>query len=150
MFSLQNKVIVLTGATGTLGSSLALSLANSDAKIIALGRTQSILDTLLEKLSPLTEAAAFMVDVMDKEALELVKNKIINQFGKIDILINAVGGNLPGAVVTDDQSIFDMSLPDFDEVIDLNLKGTILPSIVFGKPMSESGKGGRVEERRVR
>ena len=141
MFSLQNKVIVLTGATGTLGSSLALSLANSDAKIIALGRTQSILDTLLEKLSPLTEAAAFMVDVMDKEALELVKNKIINQFGKIDILINAVGGNLPGAVVTDDQSIFDMSLPDFDEVIDLNLKGTILPSIVFGKPMSEKGKG---------
>ena len=110
MFSLQNKVIVLTGATGTLGSSLALSLANSDAKIIALGRTQSILDTLLEKLSPLTEAAAFMVDVMDKEALELVKNKIINQFGKIDILINAVGGNLPGAVVTDDQSIFDKYL----------------------------------------
>jgi len=52
MFSLQNKVIVLTGATGTLGGSLALSLAHAKAKVIVLGRNQSILDALLEKLTP--------------------------------------------------------------------------------------------------
>ena len=141
MFSLHNKVIVLTGATGALGGSLALSLAEAKAKIVILGRNQSLLDALLAKISPSTEIAAFVVDVMDKKSLEEVKSQIITQFGHIDILINAVGGNLPGAVIADDQSIFDLSLLDFDEVMDLNLKGTVLPSLVFGKSMSEKGKG---------
>lgn len=96
MFSLQNKVIILTGATGTLGSSLAISLANAKAKIVILGRTQSLLNSLLETLSSKTETAAHVVDVMDREALEQVKTKVINQFGHIDILINAVGGTFPG------------------------------------------------------
>jgi NAD(P)-dependent dehydrogenase (short-subunit alcohol dehydrogenase family) len=141
MFSLHNKVIVLTGATGALGGSLALSLAKAKAKIVILGRNQSLLDALLAKISPSTETAAFVVDVMDKKSLEDVKSQVIKQFGHIDILINAVGGNLPGAVIADDQSIFDLSVSDFDEVMDLNLKGTVLPSLVFGKSMSEKGKG---------
>ncbi|MGY8923660.1 MAG: SDR family NAD(P)-dependent oxidoreductase, partial [Flavobacteriales bacterium] len=127
MFSLHNKVIVLTGATGALGGSLVLSLTEAKAKIVILGRNQSLLDALLTKISPSTESAAFVVDVLDKKSLEEVKNQIIKQFGHIDILINAVGGNLPGAVIADDQSIFDLSVPDFDEVMDLNLKGTVLP-----------------------
>ena len=69
MFSLQNKVIILTGATGTLGSSLAISLANAKAKIVILWRTQSLLNSLLETLSSKTETAAHVVDVMDREAL---------------------------------------------------------------------------------
>jgi len=141
MFSLHNKVIVLTGATGALGGSLALSLTEAKAKIVILGRNQSLLDALLAKISPSTETAAFVVDVMDKKSLEDVKSQIIKQFGHIDILVNAVGGNLPGAVIADDQSIFDLSVSDFDEVMDLNLKGTVLPSLVFGKSMSEKGKG---------
>ena len=128
MFSLHNKVIVLTGATGALGGSLALSLTEAKAKIVILGRNQSLLDALLAKISPSTETAAFVVDVMDKKSLEDVKSQIIKQFGHIDILVNAVGGNLPGAVIADDQSIFDLSVSDFDEVMDLNLKGTVLPS----------------------
>ena len=141
MFSLHNKVIVLTGATGALGGSLALSLTEAKAKIVILGRNQSLLDALLAKISPSTETAAFVVDVMDKKSLEDVKSQIIKQFGHIDILVNSVGGNLPGAVIADDQSIFDLSVSDFDEVMDLNLKGTVLPSLVFGKSMSEKGKG---------
>ena len=141
MFSLKDKVVVLTGATGKLGGSVALSLAQSNAKIIVLGRSQKLLDLLSNKLSPLTETATFVVDVMNKIALEGVRESIINQFGNIDILINAVGGNLPGAVISDDQSIFDMSESDFDEVVDLNLKGAVLPSIVFGKLMSKQGSG---------
>ena len=128
MFSLHNKVIILSGATGALGGSLALSLTEAKAKIVILGRNQSLLDALLAKISPSTETAAFVVDVMDKKSLEDVKSQIIKQFGHIDILVNAVGGNLPGAVIADDQSIFDLSVSDFDEVMDLNLKGTVLPS----------------------
>ena len=141
MFSLQNKVIILTGATGSLGGSLALSLAKEKAKIILLGRNQDLLNILVMKLSSLTEVSSYVVNVMNRESLERVKNSVIDKFGQIDVLINAVGGNLPGAVISDDQSIFDLSETDFDEVVDLNLKGTLLPSIVFGKPMSEKGKG---------
>ena len=141
MFSLQNKVIILTGSPGSLGGSLALSLAKSKAKIILLGRNQDLLNILVTKLSSLTEVSSYIVNVMNRESLERVKNSVINKYGQIDVLINAVGGNLPGAVISDDQSIFDLSETDFDEVVDLNLKGTLLPSIVFGKPMSEKGKG---------
>ena len=141
MFSLQNKVIILTGSTGSLGGSLALSLAKAKAKIILLGRNQDLLNTLVTKLSSLTEVSSYVVNVMNRESLERIKNSVIDKYGQIDVLINAVGGNLPGAVISDDQSIFDLSETDFDEVVDLNLKGTLLPSIVFGKPMSEKGKG---------
>ena len=141
MYSLQNKVIILTGATGSLGGSLALSLANAKAKIILLGRNQDLLNVLVAKLSFLTEVSSYVVNVMNRESLERAKKSIIEAHGQIDVLINAVGGNLPGAVISDDQSIFDISETDFDEVVDLNLKGTLLPSIVFGKPMSGKGKG---------
>ena len=141
MFSLQNKVIVLTGATGSLAGSLAFSLANSKAKIILLGRSQDLLNVLVTKLSQLTEVSSYVVNVLNRDSLESVKKSIMDKYGQIDVLINAVGGNLPGAVISDDQSIFDLSETDFDEVVDLNLKGTLLPSIVFGKPMSEKGKG---------
>ena len=141
MFSLQNKVIILTGSTGSLGGSLALSLAKAKAKIILLGRNQDLLNTLVTKLSSLTEVSSYVVNVMNRESLERIKNSVIDKYGQIDVLINAVGGNLVGALISDDQSIFDLSETDFDEVVDLNLKGTLLPSIVFGKPMSEKGKG---------
>jgi NAD(P)-dependent dehydrogenase (short-subunit alcohol dehydrogenase family) len=78
---------------------------------------------------------------MSQSQLIEIRTKILDEFGRIDSLINAVGGNLPGAVIPDHKSIFDMSETDFDEVVDLNLKGTLLPSIVFGKVMAEQGKG---------
>jgi NAD(P)-dependent dehydrogenase (short-subunit alcohol dehydrogenase family) len=66
---------------------------------------------------------------------------MIQKWGRVDVLINAVGGNLPGAVVGENQSLFDLAEDDFDEVVDLNLKGTLLPSLVFGEVMKEQEKG---------
>ena len=78
---------------------------------------------------------------MDRHELEKVRTSIIQTLGQIDSLINAVGGNLPGAVIPDDKNIFDLSETDFDEVVEMNLKGTILPSIVFGEIIANQGKG---------
>jgi NAD(P)-dependent dehydrogenase (short-subunit alcohol dehydrogenase family) len=78
---------------------------------------------------------------MNRAELNKVKETVLSQYDTIDVLINAVGGNLPGAVIPDDKSVFDLSERDFDQVVDLNLKGTLLPSLVFGEPMSKSGKG---------
>ena len=141
MFELKGKVIVLTGATGALGSALALSLAKAEAKLVILGRNQALMDALVDQLSAFTTAVAYAVDVMNRDDLMRVRKQIVGTFQRIDVLINVVGGNLPGAVIPDDQSIFNLSVADFDQVVDLNLKGTLLPSIVFGEVMSQQKKG---------
>lgn len=141
MFDLKDKVIVMTGATGALGGALALSLAKAGANMILLARNQELLNRLIDKLSDFTSAQGFVVDVMNRSELNKVKEDVLIQYNQIDVLINAVGGNLPGAVIPDDKSVFDLSETDFDQVVDLNLKGTLLPSLVFGEPMSQKGKG---------
>lgn len=141
MFELKDKVIVLTGATGVLGSELALSLAKANAKLVILGRNEVLLDELKKKLVHLTYVEYHVVNVLDRDELEKVRTSIIQTLGQIDSLINAVGGNLPGAVIPDDKNIFDLSETDFDEVVEMNLKGTILPSIVFGEIIANQGKG---------
>ena len=141
MFEIQDKVIVITGATGALGGALALSLAKAKAQLVILGRNQELLDELSSKLNTLTVVKTYTVNVMDRMDLIRVREEMKSHFDRIDVLINAVGGNLPGAVIPDDKSIFDLSETDFDQVVDLNLKGTLLPSIVFGEVMSQKGKG---------
>jgi len=141
VFEIQDKVIVITGATGALGGALALSLAKAKAHLVILGRNQELLDELSSKLNTLTVVKTYTVNVMDRMDLIRVREEMKSHFDRIDVLINAVGGNLPGAVIPDDKSIFDLSETDFDQVVDLNLKGTLLPSIVFGEVMSQKGKG---------
>ena len=141
MFDIKDRVIVLTGATGALGGAIALSLAKAKGQLIVLGRNQDLLEVLLKKLTPFTSVQAYAVNVMDRDDLIRVKKEIVKQYDRIDVLINAVGGNLPGAVIPYDKSVFDLSESDFDDVVDLNLKGTLLPSLVFGEVMSQKGKG---------
>ena len=81
------------------------------------------------------------MDVLNKAALENIAHHILARFGTVDGLINAVGGNLPGATIADDKTIFDLTEKDFDSVLSLNLKGTILPSMVFGEIMSKNETG---------
>ena len=78
MFSLQNKVIILTGATGSLAGSLAFSLANAKAKIILLGRSQDLLNVMVAKLSQLTEVSSYVVNVLNRDSLESVKKSIMD------------------------------------------------------------------------
>jgi NAD(P)-dependent dehydrogenase (short-subunit alcohol dehydrogenase family) len=141
MFSLKDKIIVITGATGALGSAIAKSLAKENAIVIILGRNEVLLQSLTHELNTFTESSYFVVDVLSREALNKVKKEMIQKWGRVDVLINAVGGNLPGAVVGENQSLFDLAEDDFDEVVDLNLKGTLLPSLVFGEVMKEQEKG---------
>ena len=69
------------------------------------------------------------------------KEKILGEFGSIDILVNAAGGNLPGAVIMPEQNFFDLKMDEFQKVVDLNLKGTVLPTKVFCDVMANRKKG---------
>ncbi len=142
LFDIQGKTAVITGGTGVLGSSIAEHLAAAGAKIVILGRNQ---ETINNTIAPLKEkgyeAIGFATNILDKKSLEEAKEAILQAHGKIDILLNAAGGNLPGATITENQTIFDMAMEDFQTVTDLNLNGTVLPSIVFGEVMSKQKEG---------
>ena len=80
-------------------------------------------------------------DVMNREVLEQNCKDILDAYGKIDILVNAAGGNMGGATVPPDKTILDIALEDFRKVVDLNLFGTVIPTLVFVKAMIKNGGG---------
>jgi NAD(P)-dependent dehydrogenase (short-subunit alcohol dehydrogenase family) len=142
LFDIKDKVAVITGGTGVLGSSIASHLGASGAKIVILGRNQDTIDKSINLLKESDcDALGIAADILNKESLETAREKIIANYGKIDILLNAAGGNLPGATISEDQTIFDLSMDSFQTVTDLNLNGTVLPSIVFGELMAKQKEG---------
>ncbi|GHT63900.1 dioxygenase [Bacteroidia bacterium] len=142
MFSIKEKVAVVTGAGGVLGSSIAKSLAQSGAKIIVLDIRQENLDNAVHEIKAAGGIAiGFLCNVLDMDSLEETAKKIVEKWKTIDILINCAGGNVPGATLNPDQTIFDMKIEDWDKVINLNQKGTVLPCIAFGKVMAQQKTG---------
>jgi len=83
----------------------------------------------------------FVCDVLNKSRLEAICEKVISKWEKIDVLLNAAGGNMPGATIAENQTIFDLKIDEFKKVSDLNLNGTLIPSLVFGKVMADTGAG---------
>lgn len=141
-FSLKDKVIVITGATGVLGKAFAESVASAGGISILLGRNEAVAQQRVQDIEAHGHKAfAYAVDVLNPSALQEVANDICSRFGGIDGLVNAAGGNQPGAVVMPDQDIFDTDVQALRQVLDLNLMGTVQPTLVFGKKIRERGKG---------
>lgn len=138
---LINKVAVVTGGGGVLGGSIARSLVENGVRVAIVDIRQEQLDKRVAELKPLGEIMGIQCNVLDKESLETACNQLLSEWGSIDILVNAAGGNLPGATLTENQTVFDMKIEDFNRVTDLNLNGTVYPCLVFGKAMSEKGSG---------
>jgi NAD(P)-dependent dehydrogenase (short-subunit alcohol dehydrogenase family) len=142
-FSIHDKVYALSGGTGTLGGCIAEYLVQQGAKVILLGRTQRKLKEKTEELNAMGPGHAFSyeVDVLHEEALMEVRQEISTDFGVLDGLVNLAGGNIPGATLSADQSIYDIALSDTKKVLDINLFGTVVPTIVLSGLMAEQGKG---------
>lgn len=142
LFNVEQKVILITGGGGVLGGQMAEYLLGNGATIIILDYKDEIVDTAVEKLKKVSDnIAGFVCNVMEEESLQAVSETIMKQFGKIDVLINAAGGNMPGATIGENQTIFDVNIDHFKKVVDLNLFGSILPALVFGKEMVKNKKG---------
>ncbi len=141
-FSIKDKVAVITGAGGVLGGSIARAFAAQGAKIVATDIRQEQLDARVAELTALgAEAFGVVGNVLDIANLEEAAQKVLERFGRVDILINVAGGNMPGATLTEGQTVFDMQIADWEKVTNLNLNGTVYPSLVFGKIMAGQGKG---------
>lgn len=141
-FSIKDKVAVITGAGGVLGGSIAKSFAQEGAKIVVLDIRQENIDSRVQEIKHAGgQAVGFLCNVLDMESLEEASVKIKAKWGRIDILINCAGGNVPGATLSPEQTIFDMKIEDWDKVINLNQNGTVFPCLVFGKLMAEQKQG---------
>ena len=142
LFSLTDKTIVITGGTGVLGQTMAKGLAAAGASVAILGRRKEVAEALAKEVRSLGgQAIAVKADVLDREALTKARETILQEFGNIQILVNAAGGNMPGAIVPPDKTFFDLNLDDFQKVVDLNLMGTVLPTQVFSDDMAKRKKG---------
>jgi NAD(P)-dependent dehydrogenase (short-subunit alcohol dehydrogenase family) len=142
LFSLNNKVAVVTGGTGVLGSTMAQGLAMAGARVGILGRRAEKAAEIAAAIEAQGgQAMPLKADVLDRTQLEAVRAAVIEQWGRVDILVNAAGGNIPQATVVGDLSFFDLSKEAFNQVLDLNLVGTLLPCQVFGQVMVQQESG---------
>jgi len=142
LFSVKDRVIVITGGAGILGKGIAEYLAKEGAKIVILDREEKAGKDLADKIkSEKGEVVFFKTDVMNKEVLEQNKKDIMAAYGRIDALLNAAGGNMPGATIPPDKTFFDLEVDAFKKVVDLNLFGTVLPTMVFAEVMVKQKQG---------
>ncbi len=141
IFDISGSVAVVTGGGGVLGSNIVKSLLKAGTKVIALDIRQEAMDERIGGLKEGGEVSAMICNVLDMDSLRNVRKDIVDKWGRIDILINAAGGNIPGATLNENQTIFDMKMEDFNKVNELNMNGTVCPSIVFGEAMARAGKG---------
>jgi NAD(P)-dependent dehydrogenase (short-subunit alcohol dehydrogenase family) len=140
-FDLEGRVAVVTGGYGVLGGSIAEALGAAGAKVVVLGRNQRAAEAKAEALQRAgTAAIGLVADVLDDKALVASRTALLAEWGRVDILVNAAGGHVAQAR-TDNTPAFEMSLPAFDDVVRLNLHGTVYPTLVFGEAMARRGKG---------
>ena len=144
LFDIKGKVVVMTGACGVLGATIVKYFAEQGAKVALLD-----LDRAAEKGEGIVaeikaegwEACFLPTNVLDKETLEANCKEIVERYGGIDVLLNAAGGNMAAATVPPEKTIFDLDVEAVRKVVDLNLFGTVLPTMVFAKAMVGKKKG---------
>ena len=142
LFSVKDKVVVITGAAGILGTAMVRHFAEEGAKVVVLDRNEAAGNRLVDEVNAKGQTALYLYsDVLDKPTLESNYQAIMDRFGQIDVLINAAGGNMAGATIAPDKTIFDLDLEAVRKVVDLNLFGTILPPMVFARAMVERKEG---------
>lgn len=142
LFDIKDNVVVITGGTGVLGRAIAIHLADQGAKVVIMGRKAEVGNEIVKEIKENGGEAMFLVtDVMNREILEQNLADILAAYGRVDALLNAAGGNMPGATVAPTGTFFDLKIEEFQRVLDLNLTGTVLPTQVFLKPMVEQNKG---------
>ncbi len=137
-FSLNNKVIVITGGTGILGAAFVEAVTEAGGIPCILGRNAEVAEARAAHIQEQgKEAMAVVADVLDEAQLQAARSAILKRYGRIDGLVNAAGGNMPEGVLQPEDDLFGMNLQGMKKVMDINAWGTILPTQVFGSAMAQ-------------
>lgn len=141
-FSLEGKTAIVTGGTGVLGSVMVKGLCAVGVQVAIIGRREDAAKKLVDEIERAGgKAMAVKADVLKKDDLVAAREKIMSTFKRVDILVNGAGGNMPGATIPPDGSFFNLDPVAFQQVVDLNLLGTVLPSQIFGESMATQKQG---------
>ena len=144
LFDIKGRVVVMTGACGVLGETIVKYFAGCGAAVVLLD-----LERAGEKGTKIVadirsgggKALFLPTEVLDPQVLERNLEEILSGFGRVDVLLNAAGGNMGPANVGPDQTIFDLDIEATRRVTELNIFGTIIPTKVFARAMVEQKKG---------
>jgi NAD(P)-dependent dehydrogenase (short-subunit alcohol dehydrogenase family) len=140
-FDLTGRVALVTGGYGVLGGDLALGLAAVGARIAVLGRRREAAEAQAEEIRRRGgDAIALVADALDETQLRSARDELLATWGRIDILINAAGGNVARSR-NDNRPIFEVPMDAFEEVLRLNLQGTVLPTLVVSEAMARERRG---------
>jgi NAD(P)-dependent dehydrogenase (short-subunit alcohol dehydrogenase family) len=139
---MKGKIAAITGGSGTLGSAFVRGLLETGATVYLLDRNQEAAQKMVGTFTKDGyKIHSVPCDVLIEEKVKTALETIVTQEGKVDILINCAGGNMSGATVMPDQTVSDISIDQFRKVTDLNLLGTVIPSLTFSKQMISQGNG---------
>jgi len=142
IFDLSDRVAVVTGATGVLGSALAIGLARAGAKVGILGRRSEAAEATSAVIREFDgQSLCLTADILDVAALQAAKRAVLERWNRIDILVNCAGGNVADAIVNNERTFFTLSQEAMEQVVNLNLNGTLRPSQVFGEVMADQKSG---------
>ncbi|MCH5218631.1 MAG: SDR family oxidoreductase [Muribaculaceae bacterium] len=144
LFDITGNVTVITGGTGVLGRAIARYLACNGARVVILGRKEDVGRQIvgdIEAAGPSGSIEFMQTDVLNKDVVERNYRDIMERYGRVDTLINAAGGNMPGATIPPDKTFFDLDTAEFEKVLSLNLTGTVIPTQVFLRAMAGQGTG---------
>jgi NAD(P)-dependent dehydrogenase (short-subunit alcohol dehydrogenase family) len=145
MFRLDGKVAIVTGGAGGIGEALALGLGCQGATVVVSSRNQQAIETVAQKISTESgsEAIALAADVTDEGSLQGLVDAVLDKYGKIDILVNAMGMNIK-------RDAFDYPLEDWDRLFEVNVKGTMAACKAVGRVMRDQQAGAIVNLSSVR
>lgn len=144
-FTLKSKVIVVTGATGVLGESFVKGIADAGGIVCVLGRNEKVANERVNAIiTQGGDALALIADVTSESDLIKARDLVLSKYGKIDGLVNAAGGNMPDAVIQPDQDVFKLNMDALQQVMNLNLFGTLLPTQVFGEAIKNNENSGSI------
>ncbi|UCG89509.1 MAG: SDR family oxidoreductase [Gemmatimonadota bacterium] len=142
LYDFSGRTVVITGGAGVLGGEMACALVGCNASVAILDRDPEMAGQLLKRIDTGAGKPVFVQgDVLDLDNLTANCDRIVQEFGRVDALINAAGGNQPGGTTGPDLSFFDLPPDALRSVFDLNLVGTVLPSQVFGRAMANQSEG---------
>ncbi|MDR2840776.1 MAG: SDR family oxidoreductase [Paludibacter sp.] len=139
LFNVNGKVMVITGGAGILGRGMCEYMCSQGAKVAILDLGKDAGETLQNSLTDKGYTAkSYVANVLNAESLEAVAKEVLADFGTIDIIVNAAGGNMGGATIGPDQTILDLEIDAFRKVVDLNLFGTVMPTMVLLKLLKDN------------
>ena len=142
MYDFSGRTVVMTGGTGVLGSEMARAIAACEANVVLIARNLVRAEELIDSFGqPGGRHLALVADVLDRASIDDAARAVMARYGRVDCLVNGAGGNRPKATTSPDLRFFDIPSEAYQEVVNLNLVGTIIPTQAFARPMVERREG---------